>query len=53
METEKQKIDLKEDDWYVFIPDEEWFALDRTLFKLEQASNEFSKLKDEMVIIES
>ena len=52
METEKKKTDLPDEDWYVFIPDEEMRAFEHTLNNLEQAREKFRKLKDEMVRVE-
>ena len=48
METEKQKTDLPDDDWYVFIPDEERRAFERSLNNLEQVRDEFRKWKEEL-----
>jgi len=53
METENKKIELPHDDWYVFIPDEELRAFERSLNNLEQVRDEFRKWKDEMVSVET
>ena len=53
MKTEKKKTDLPDNDWYVFIPDEEMRAFERTLSNLEQVLDDFQKLKDELKRVET
>ena len=53
MEAEQKKTDLPDNDWYVFIPDEELRAFERSLNNLEQVRDEFRKLKEEMVRVEN
>ena len=53
MEHENKKKELPDEDWYVFIPDEELRAFERSLNNLEQVRDEFRKLKDEMVSVET
>ena len=53
MKTENKKIVLPEDDWYVFIPDDEMRAFERTLNNLEQVRDDFKKLRDELKRVET
>ncbi|MDR0395441.1 MAG: hypothetical protein LBH77_09815 [Tannerella sp.] len=43
-ETEK----MEDDDYVVFIPDEDMWAIDRAFFKMERARQELHKIRDEM-----
>ena len=52
MGTENKKMKLPDDDWVVYIPDEEMRAIERTSFKMWQARQEFQKIRDEMMKIE-
>ena len=53
METENKKTDLPDNDWYVFIPDNEMRAFERTLNNLEQVRDDFKKLRDELKRVET
>ena len=50
METENKNMKLPDDDWVVFIPDEEMRAIERARFKMWQARREFQKIRDELRI---
>ena len=53
METEDKKTKLPNDDWVVFIPDEEMRAIERASLKMWQARRELQKIRDEMKRVEN
>ena len=50
MEEKARKIDLPDDDWGVFIPDEAMRAFNSAYFKMLEAQKELKKLREEMKI---
>ena len=50
MEEKARKIDLPDDDWVVFIPDEAMRAFNSAYFKMLEAQKELKKLKEELGI---
>ena len=52
MKTEIKNTKLPDDDWVVFIPDEEMRAIERACFKMWQARREFQKIRDGMKKVE-
>ena len=50
METDKSKMKLPDEDWVVYIPDEEMRAIERASLKMWQARKEFQKIREELII---
>ena len=50
MEEKTRKIDLPDDDWFVFIPDEAMRAFNSAYFKMLEAQKELKKLREELKI---
>jgi len=50
MEEKARKIDLPDDDWVVFIPDEAMRAFNSAYFKMLEAQKELKKLREELGI---
>jgi len=53
MKTENKNMKAPDEDWVVFIPDEEMRAIERASFKMWQARREFQKIRDEMKRVEN
>ena len=51
MENENNKPKLPDDDWVVYIPDEEMRAIERASLKMWQARKELQKIRDEMRVV--
>ena len=50
MEDNDKKVELPEDDWVVFIPDEAMRAFNSAYFKMLQAKKELDRLREELGI---
>ena len=50
MEDKDRKVELPDDDWVVFIPDEAMRAFNSAYFKMLEAQKVLKKLKEEMGI---
>jgi len=51
MENENNKPKLPDEDWVVYIPDEEMRAIERASLKMWQARKELQKIRDEMRVV--
>ena len=51
MKTENKNTKLPDDDWVVYIPDEEMRAIERASLKMWQARKELQKIRDEMRVV--
>ena len=50
MEEKDRKIELPDDDWVVYIPDDAMRAFNSAYFKMLEAQKELKKLREELKI---
>ena len=50
MEDKDRKVELPDDDWVVYIPDEARRAFERAYMKMWEAKKELEKMREEMGI---